>query len=161
VADQHWIRVVGYLQPPPAREVFRASGYYRGTPRPRSTAMAGGAGAVAVAAPAVGAPPSPDLEISAGDRLIYLALGQFVLFAVGTVTAGPDPHPTDPDKKLCTVQTDVFIPAVLKAPHFAGEVLPSGRDLRLIVQQYTYIWVSPEDGRALIERVQAKAGAKD
>lgn len=158
MADQYWLRVVGYLQPPPAREVFRASGYYRGTPRSRVATAAGGP--VAVAAPAA-APASPELEVSAGDRLIYLALGQFVLFAVGTVTAGPEPHPTDPTKKLYTVQTDVFIPAVLKAPHFAGEVLPSGRDLRLIAQQYTYIWLSPEDGRALIERVQAKAGAKD
>jgi hypothetical protein len=141
MADQYWVRVVGFLQPPPAREVLYTPSYYRG-----------GNGQTAGSAPA---------EITAGDRLIYFALGPFVVYAVGTVTSDPEPHPQDPLRRIITVKSDVFINAVMKTPHLGGIVLPSGRDLRLLVQQYRYIWVSREDGEALVERVQTKAGAKD
>ena len=40
-------------------------------------------------------------------------------------------------------------------------VLRESRDLRLLVEQYVYIWLSAEDGAALVERVHTKAGAKD
>ena len=30
MADQYWVRVVGFLQPPPAREVLYTPSYYRG-----------------------------------------------------------------------------------------------------------------------------------
>ncbi|HLH26526.1 MAG TPA: hypothetical protein VK066_28730 [Chloroflexota bacterium] len=171
MAGQYWVRVVGFLQPPPAREVLSPSGYFRGDERaahrmpvgeislppiPASrTPEAGRATAQAVAErPAA-------LEITNGDRLIYLALGPFSLYAVGTVTSDPEPAPNDPRKRVVSVHTDVFINTVMKTPHFGGVALPSGRDLRLLVQQYTYIWVSPEDGESLVQRVSTKAGAKD
>ena len=141
MADQYWVRVVGFLQPPPAREVLHTAGYYRG-----------GNGQTAHSAAS---------EITAGDRLIYFALGPFVLYAVGTVTDGPQPSQQDPLRRIVDVKTDVFINTVMKTPHLGGVVLPSGRDLRLLVQQYSYIWLTPEDGQALVERVQTKAGAKD
>jgi hypothetical protein len=49
----------------------------------------------------------------------------------------------------------------MKTPHLGGVILPSGRDLHLLVEQYGYIWLSSEDGAALVERVHTKAGAKD
>jgi hypothetical protein len=141
VADQHWVRVVGYLQPPPAREVFYTPAYYRG-----------GNGH---------APSAVPKEITTGDRLIYFALGPFSLFAVGTVTGSPQPLPDDPSRRAVDVKTDVFISTVMKTPHLGGVILPSGRNLNLLVEQYGYIWLSSEDGAALVERVQTKAGAKD
>ena len=168
MADQYWVRVVGFLQPPPAREVLSEAGYYRGDPmatgRMPVGAVAlpplGGAGArpaPRAAATAV----KPASEITKGDRLIYFALGPFALYAVGTVMSDPEPVPGDGRRQVVSVQTDVFINTIMKTPHLGGVVLPSGRDLRLLVQQYNYIWLTPEDGRALVERVQTKAGAKD
>ena len=93
--------------------------------------------------------------------MIYFALGPFSLFAVGTVTGDPQPLASDPLRRAVDVKTDVFINTVMKTPHLGGVVLPSGRDLRLLVEQYGYIWLSAEDGAALVERVQTKAGAKD
>ena len=49
----------------------------------------------------------------------------------------------------------------MKGRDFSPQELPSGRDLRLVVQKYTYVWLQPEDGEALIARVNYKAGAKD
>ncbi len=141
MADQYWVRVVGFLQPPPARELLHPEGYY-----------IGGNG---------GAPARAPKAIAHGDRLIYFALGQFVLYAVGTVTSDPQPSPEQPGRQAIDVKTDVFINAVMKTPHLGGVTLPSGRDLRLAVEQYNYIWLSPEDGAALVERVNTKAGAKD
>jgi hypothetical protein len=170
MAGQYWVRVVGFLQPPPAREVLSASGYFRGDERdarrmpvgeialppiPGAPAGAQRAGAQAVIERA------PATEITNGDRLIYFALGPFSLYALGTVTSDPEPHGQDPQKRIVSVQTDVFINAVMKTPHLGGIALPSGRDLRLLVQQFNYIWLSPEDGEALVQRVQTKAGAKD
>jgi hypothetical protein len=165
VADQYWLRVVGFLQPPPAREVLHRQGYYRGEAE-RAAALAAGARPGAAAAVASrdesrGGGAGVPLEITAGDRLIYFALGPFVVYAVGTVTSDPEPHPQDPLRCIVTVQTDVFINSIMKAPHFGGIALPSGRDLRLLVERYTYLWLSPEDGQALVEKVHAKAGAKD
>ncbi len=141
MADQYWVRVVGYLQPPPPREVLYTPGYYRSSN-----------GALPAKVPQ---------EITAGDRLVYFALGPFSLYAVGTVTSDPAPVPGDPQRRGVDVKTDVFINTVMKTPHLGGIVLPSGRDLRLLVQQYRYIWLSPEDGEFLVQRVHTKAGAKD
>jgi hypothetical protein len=164
VADQYWLRVVGFLQPPPAREVLHRRGYYRGEAEQAAAlavgARPGPAAAVAVRDEPRGGGAAP-LEITAGDRLIYFALGPFVVYAVGTVTSAPEPHPQDPLRRIVTVQTDVCINSIMKAPHFGGIALPSGRDLRLLVERYTYIWLSPEDGQALVEKVHTKAGAKD
>jgi hypothetical protein len=167
MADQFWVRVVGFLQPPPGREVLSELGYYRGDPMATGRMPVG-----AVSLPSVaGARPAPAArgatavkpaaEITAGDRLIYFALGPFVLYAVGTVTSEPQPHSDAPGRKVVDVKTDVFINAVMKTPHLGGVILPSGRDLRLLVQQYNYIWLTPEDGQYLVERVSTKAGAKD
>jgi hypothetical protein len=171
MAGQFWIRVVGFLQPPPAREVLTLSGYFRGDERdahrmpvgeitlppiaasPGAAGQRGGTQAVIERAPAI--------EIANGDRLIYFALGPFSLYALGTVTSDPEPHADDPSKRIVSVQTDVFINTVMKTPHLGGIALPSGRDLRLLVQQYNYIWLAPEDGEALVQRVSTKAGAKD
>jgi hypothetical protein len=103
----------------------------------------------------------PASEITNGDRLVYFALGPFAMYALGTVTSDPEPVPGDPERRVVSVQTDVFINTVMKTPHLGGIVLPSGRDLRLLVQQYNYIWLTAEDGQALVERVSTKAGAKD
>ena len=171
MAGQYWVRVVGFLQPPPAREVLSASGYFRGDERDARRMPVGEIALPPIAsAPAAGAQRAgaqavlerpPAIAIANGDRLIYFALGPFSFYALGTVTSDPDPYPDDPQKRLVSVQTDVFINAVMKTPHLGGIVLPSGRELRLLVQQYNYIWLSPEDGEALIQRVQTKAGAKD
>jgi hypothetical protein len=167
MADQYWLRVTGYLQPPPAREVLTASGYYHGDDREAMLMPAGRVQLPPVPAPAPAPRPRSAAvaprarEISRGDRLIYFGLGPFSLYAVGTVTSDPEPHPTDPTRKIVEVKTDIFINQVLKTPHFGGIALPSGRDLRVVVQRYNYIWLSPEDGEALIERVHTKAGAKD
>ena len=170
MAGQYWVRVVGFLQPPPAREVLSPSGYFRGDERAAHRMPVGEinlppiAGAPAAAeratTQAVAERPAA-LEITNGDRLIYFALGPFSLYAVGTVTSDPVPAPHDPTKRVVSVHTDVFINTVMKTPHLGGVVLPSGRDLRLLVQQYNYIWLSPDDGEALIQRVSTKAGAKD
>src|SRR5207253_3124564 len=80
-------------------------------------------------ATAFAAPPT-SLEIVNGDRLIYFALGPFALYALGTITGDPEPHPGDPRKKVVPVQTDVFINTIMKTPHLGGIALPSGRDLR-------------------------------
>jgi hypothetical protein len=171
MAGQYWMRVVGFLQPPPAREVLTPSGYFRGDeraarrmpvgeirlpPLAATPAAPGRAGTVQ----ALAEPPAT-LEITHGDRLIYFALGPFSLYALGTVTSDPEPAPQDPTKRVVAVQTDVFINTVMKTPHFGGIALPSGRDLRLLVQQFNYLWLSPEDGEALVHRVSTKAGAKD
>jgi len=140
VADQYWLRVAGFLQAPPPRELFYAPAYYRG---------------------ANGSAARVPQEITAGDRLVYLALGPFSLYAVGTVTSDPVPVPDDPQRRAADVKTDVFINTIMKTPHFGGITLPSGRDLRLLVQQYNYLWLSPEDGEFLVQRVHTKAGAKD
>jgi hypothetical protein len=141
MADQHWVRVVGFLQPPPAREKLSTPEYYRG-----------GNGH---------APSAVPKQIVSGDRLVYFALGPFSLYAVGTVTSDPEPVPGEPERHAVDVKTDTFIPTVMKTPHLGGISLPSGRDLRLLVQQYGYIWLSPEDGKFLVDRVSTKAGAKD
>ena len=171
MAEEYWVRVVGFLQPPPAREVLTPAGYFRGDERAARRMPVG-----EIALPPIAGPPgadtgpigaqavaerAPGLEIANGDRLIYFALGPFVVYAVGTVTSDPEPHPGDPAKRVVSVKPDVFINVVMKTPHLGGIVLPSGRDLRLLVQQYNYIWLSPEDGQALVERVSTKAGAKD
>ena len=80
---------------------------------------------------------------------------------MGTVTSEPTPHPQDPQRRIVEVKTDVMIPTVMKTPHLGGVTLPSGRNIQLLVQQYNYIWLSPEDGAALAERVHTKAGSKD
>jgi hypothetical protein len=168
MADQFWVRVVGFHQPPPAREVLWSGGYYRGDPMATgrmpvgavALPPAGGAGAAPAPRRAATAAKPAD-AITNGDRLIYFALGPFSLYALGTVTSDPEPHPSDPERRVISVKTDVFINAVMKTPHLGGVVLPSGRDLRLLVQQYNYIWLTPEDGQALVERVSTKAGAKD
>jgi hypothetical protein len=156
VAEQYWLRVVGFLQAPPPREVLHPAGYYL---------SANGHGASSLARNAPSASEAPDdpapREISAGDRLVYFALGPFSLYAVGTATSDPEPHASDPSRRIVEVKTDVFIPTILKTPHLGGVTLPSGRDLRLVVERYQYIWLSPEDGQALVERVHTKAGAKD
>lgn len=171
MAGQFWVRVVGFLQPPPPREVLSAAGYFRGDARDERRMPVG-----EIALPPVSGSPaataqrastqtvierSAAIEITNGDRLIYFALGPFALYALGTVTSDPEPAPLDPLKRVVSVQTDVFINVVMKTPHLGGVTLPSGRDLRLLVQQYNYIWLSPEDGEALVQRVQTKAGAKD
>ncbi len=170
MAGQYWVRVVGFLQPPPAREVLSPSGYFRGDEAAARRMPVG-----EVSLPPIAAAPAPSArpagqavaerpatqEITNGDRLIYFALGPFSLYAVGTVTSDPEPAPQDQNKRIVSVQTDVFINTVMKTPHLGGVALPSGRDLRLLVQQYNYIWVTPEDGEALIQRVHTKAGAKD
>jgi hypothetical protein len=165
MADQYWLRVVGYLQPPPAREVLSASGYYHGAARQLATAAAGHRPGEAQTlgqrggeSPASGGAAA---EIANGDRLIYFALGPFAVYAVGTATSDPEPYDRDPTRRVVSVQTDIFINSVMKTPVLGGIVLPSGRDLRLLVQQYNYIWLAPEDGQALVERVHTKAGAKD
>ena len=165
MADQYWLRVVGYLQPPPAREVLSPSGYYRGAARQLAGAAAGSrpgeartVGHLSGEAPGSGGMAE---EITNGDRLIYFALGPFAVYAVGTVTSDPETDDRDPTRRAVSVQTDIFINSVMKTPHLGGIVLPSGRDLRLLVQQYNYIWLTPEDGQALVERVHTKAGAKD
>jgi hypothetical protein len=170
MAGQYWVRVVGFLQPPPAREVLSPPGYFRGDERAARRMPVGEVSLPPIAAPpvtserttaqAVAERPAA-LEITNGDRLIYFALGPFSLYAVGTVTSDPEPAPHDPTKRVVSVQTDVFINAIMKTPHLGGVALPSGRDLRLLVQQYNYIWLTPEDGEALIHRVHTKAGAKD
>lgn len=171
MAGQYWVRVVGFLQPPPAREVLSASGYFRGDERDARRMPVGEitlppiSAASAPSAPRAGVPAvidrAPAIEITNGDRLIYFALGPFSLYALGTVTSDPEPYPHDPQKQIVAVQTDVFINAVMKTPHLGGIALPSGRDLRLLVQQYNYIWLSAADGETLVQRVQTKAGAKD
>ncbi len=165
MADQYWLRVVGFLQPPPAREVLSPAGYYRGAARQLAGAAAGyrpgeaqTLGHLSGETPASGGTAA---EITAGDRLIYFALGPFVVYAVGTVTSDPEPYDRDPARRVVSVQTDIFINSVMKTPHLGGIVLPSGRDLRLLVQQYNYIWLAPEDGQALVQLVHTKAGAKD
>ena len=165
MADQYWLRVVGFLQPPPAREVLYTPAYYRSGNDPStgsSPSYRPGEAQVLTHREGDGqsAQASPS-EVTAGDRLIYFAIGPFVVYAVGTVTSDPEPYPQDPLRRIVTVKTDVFINTVMKTPHLGGIVLPSGRDLRLLVQQYRYIWLSPEDGQALVERVHTKAGAKD
>jgi hypothetical protein len=152
VADQYWLRVVGFLQPPPAREVLYRPGFYvsgNGN-EPAPFRLRGRTN---------GDPRLP--RVTAGDRLIYFAIGPFVLYALGTTTSDPTPVSGDPQREVVDVKTDVYINAVLKTPHFGGVTLPSGRDLRLLVEQYQYILLSPEDGQALVQRVQTKAGAKD
>jgi hypothetical protein len=150
--------------------VLTPSGYFRGDERAARRMPVG-----EISLPPIAAAPSPArratgtavaerptaLEITNGDRLIYFALGPFSLYALGTVTSHPEPAPQDPSKRVVTVQTDVFINSVMKTPHLGGVALPSGRDLRLLVQQFNYIWLSPEDGEALVHRVSTKAGAKD
>jgi hypothetical protein len=167
MAGQYWVRVVGFLQPPPAREVLSAGGYFRGTERDAGRMPDGEIRLPPIAAPAAAPRTSGAAgveraaEITNGDRLIYFALGPFSLYALGTVTSDPEPDPGDASKRIVSVQTDVFINTVMKTPHLGGIALPSGRDLRLLVQQYTYIWLTPEDGEALVHRVSTKAGAKD
>ncbi|HEY7061336.1 MAG TPA: hypothetical protein VII06_07660 [Chloroflexota bacterium] len=168
MAGQFWVRITGFLQPPPPREVLSPSGYFRGDERAARRMPVGEIRLPPIAAQPVARPsgtalaePPANLEITNGDRLIYFALGPFSLFALGTVTGDPEPHPDDPQKKVVPVQTDVFINAIMKTPHLGGIALPSGRDLRLLVQQYTYIWLCSEDGEALVHRVSTKAGAKD
>ena len=163
MADQHWVRVVGFLQPPPAREVLYTPAYYRPGSLPARGSSPSFRSGAALAERGVAGPSAAEqpAEITLGDRLIYFALGPFVVYAVGTATGGPEPHPTDPLRRIVEVKTDVFINTVLRTPHLGGIVLPSGRDLRLLVQHYNYIWLWPEDGQALVERVQTKAGAKD
>jgi hypothetical protein len=156
VADQYWLRVVGFLQPPPPREVIQLSGYHL-------SANGRGPGGNVRGAESNGQTTdgSPPPEISAGDRLIYFAIGPFVLYAVGTATTDPEPLAHDPSRRIVEVKTDVFIPTILKTPHLRGVTLPSGRDLTILVERYQYIWLSSEDGQALVERVHTKAGAKD
>jgi hypothetical protein len=169
MAGQFWVRVVGFLQPPPAREVLTPSGYFRGTERDAGRMPVGEIHLPPIAAAPVAAPRASGsavveraaTEITNGDRLIYFALGPFSLYAIGTVASDPEPAPGDAGKRIVSVQTDVFINSVMKTPHLGGVVLPSGRDLRLLVQQYNYIWLAPDDGEALVQRVSTKAGAKD
>ena len=163
MADQYWMRVVGFLQPPPARELLSPAGYYRGPVQTPVGARTERPGAVRVLAHRSGngasAPAIPD-EITPGDRLVYFAFGPFVVYAVGTVTDGPEPAP-DGVRRIVGVKTEVFINTVMKTPHLGGIALPTGRNLDLLVQQYTYIWLAPEDGQHLVERIQTKAGSKD
>ena len=77
------------------------------------------------------------------------------------MTGDPQPLANDPLRRAVDVKTDVFINTVMKTPHLGSIVLPSGRDLRLLVEQYGYIWLSAEDGTALVERVHQRPGAKD
>lgn len=163
MAGQYWMRVVGYLQPPPAREVLSPSGYYRGDPSqiaPAHASLPGRPGAAPASAAVLSRDKIP-AEITKDDRLIYFALGPFVVYAVGTVADDPKPYESDPSKKGVSVTTDVFIASVMKTQHLGGLSLPSGRDLRVLVQQYTYIWLRPEDGEWLVQRVHTKSGAKD
>ncbi len=169
MAEQHWLRVVGFLQPPPVREAFADWGYYRGDDRDAALMPAGavrlpplgGVGTAVVPRARTAVGDQRPAEIANGDRLIYFALGPFALFALGTVTTDPAPDDSRPGRKLADVKTDVFINAIMKTPHFGGVSLPSGRDLRILVQRYNYLWLSPEDGHALVALVNTKAGAKD
>src|SRR3954453_14349955 len=103
MAGQFWVRVVGFLQPPPAREVLTPAGYFRGTERDARRMPVG-----EINLPPIAAAPVPQRtggaavveraadEITNGDRLIYFALGPFSLYALGTVTSDPEPAPHDP-----------------------------------------------------------------